>query len=59
MKDYYVVVDKYSNILYYNEYPDSNGEEVMTLSHASYTKDILNDCGDLIVCKLVQIEENT
>lgn len=50
--EYYIVTDKQAPFyrLYYNENPESDGEEVMSKEDAQYTADYLGDC---VIARLV------
>lgn len=55
MTDMYVVIDdkKYPDLVYYNEAPNSDGNEIMNLEDAAYTAEFLG----AKVYKLVSLEE--
>lgn len=55
MTDMYVVIDdkKYPDLVYYNEVPNSAGNEIMSLEDAKYTAEFLG----AKVYKLVSIYE--
>ncbi len=57
MKDVYVLLEETcEGLLYYNEVPESDHEELMSLEDAKWTKDFLQ-LQTAVICKLIKVEE--